>query len=297
MTTEIVKVEPKNAAWLVAQRLNVSPEELKKILKATAFKADREVTDEEYTALIVVAETYKLNPITKELYAFPNRGAIVPIVSVDGWVRLVTSHPDYDGVELIDNLDAHGNLLSVTAKFYRKAISHPVTITEYMVECVRPTDTWKRWPRRMLRHKAYIQGARMAFGFSGIYDDDEAERIVESTRPEKPLVAMPVRKTASTTVTVVEMEKATPKDPLEALTEEVVAVPVEQPKPAPSEVAQNASRILGAVPVEERPIPKGYKAMKAKCDTLCRGCKLVIKHGDDVFYSKVKGLFHLDCAE
>jgi hypothetical protein len=32
----------------------------------------------------------------------------------------------------------------------------------------------------MLRHKALIQCARVAFGFSGIYDPDEAERIVET---------------------------------------------------------------------------------------------------------------------
>lgn len=31
----------------------------------------------------------------------------------------------------------------------------------------------------MLRHKALIQCARVAFGFSGIYDQDETERIIE----------------------------------------------------------------------------------------------------------------------
>ncbi|EEW4602325.1 phage recombination protein Bet, partial [Escherichia coli] len=36
-------------------------------------------------------------------------------------------------------------------------------------------------PKRMLRHKAMIQCARLAFGFAGIYDNDEAERIVENT--------------------------------------------------------------------------------------------------------------------
>jgi hypothetical protein len=33
----------------------------------------------------------------------------------------------------------------------------------------------------MLRHKAMIQCARLAFGYGGIYDQDEAERIVEAT--------------------------------------------------------------------------------------------------------------------
>jgi len=32
----------------------------------------------------------------------------------------------------------------------------------------------------MLRHKALIQCARLAFGFAGIYDQDEAERFVEA---------------------------------------------------------------------------------------------------------------------
>jgi len=33
----------------------------------------------------------------------------------------------------------------------------------------------------MLRHKAMIQCARLAFGYGGIYDQDEAERIVDAT--------------------------------------------------------------------------------------------------------------------
>jgi hypothetical protein len=37
----------------------------------------------------------------------------------------------------------------------------------------------------MLRHKAMIQCARMAFGFGGIFDQDEAERIVEADAPKK----------------------------------------------------------------------------------------------------------------
>jgi hypothetical protein len=31
----------------------------------------------------------------------------------------------------------------------------------------------------MFRHKVLIQGARIAYGFSGIYDEDEAQRIIE----------------------------------------------------------------------------------------------------------------------
>src|SRR3954470_23204855 len=46
-----------------------------------------------------------------------------------------------------------------------------------MAECRQSTDAWAKWPARMLRHKAVIQAARMAFGFAGIVDPDEAARM------------------------------------------------------------------------------------------------------------------------
>ncbi|EBR4477838.1 phage recombination protein Bet, partial [Salmonella enterica] len=39
-------------------------------------------------------------------------------------------------------------------------------------------------PTRMLRHKTLIQCARLAFGFAGIFDQDEAERVIEGTAAE-----------------------------------------------------------------------------------------------------------------
>lgn len=263
MNTELAT--KKSVTDLVAERLNLSPELLKKTLKATAFRAEREVTDEEFTALMVIANAYKLNPITKELYAFPNRGGIVPIVSVDGWVRIVTEHPDYDGVELTENHTPDGKIDSVTARFHRKSNAHPTVVTEYMVECDRGTDVWKKWPRRMLRHKAYIQGARMAFGFSGIYDEDEALRIIEVTAKAEP-----------------EMPKAK--------TTEVI---IDQPS-----ITSSAAEILGAKPVDERPIPAGYVAIKAKYDGMCKNkdCGKEIKAGADSIFSAKNGLRHFDCA-
>jgi hypothetical protein len=39
---------------------------------------------------------------------------------------------------------------------------------------------WQTHPKRFHRHKALIQCARVAFGFTGIFEQDEAERIIES---------------------------------------------------------------------------------------------------------------------
>ena len=192
----IVVRKKMNALEELADKLKVDPEGLKKTLMKSVFKNISE--PEDFVSAIIVANKYNLNPILKEIYAFPARGGgIIPIVSIDGWISLVNRSAKYDGVKLTENFDESGkNVLSVTAEFYLKGMEHPITVTEYMAECEdKSKEPWKRWPRRMLRHKAYIQGARVAFGFSGIFDQDEAERIVESEEAEqnklKPIVETP----------------------------------------------------------------------------------------------------------
>lgn len=148
---------------------NEEPTQLIQTLKATAFKGN--VSDDQFNALLFVATQHGLNPFTNEIYAFPSNGGITPVVGVDGWARIINSNPQFDGMTF--EQDAQ----SCTCKIYRKDRAHPIAVTEFMEECKRPTQPWKSHPRRMLRHKAMIQAARLAFGFSGIYDEDEAERI------------------------------------------------------------------------------------------------------------------------
>lgn len=146
-------------------------------LKATAFKG--QVSDAQMTALLVVANQYGLNPWTKEIYAFPDKNnGIVPVVGVDGWARIINTHSQFDGMDFAQDTD------SCTCVIYRKDRSHPIKVTEYMDECKRGTGPWQSHPKRMLRHKAMIQCARLAFGYGGIYDQDEAERIVEGAEKD-----------------------------------------------------------------------------------------------------------------
>lgn len=146
------------------------------VLKATAFKGN--VSDAQMSALLIVAQQYGLNPWCKEIYAFPDQNnGIVPVVGVDGWARIVNSNPQFDGMDFQQDED------SCTCIMYRKDRSHPVKVTEWLSECKRAVKPWQSHPKRMLRHKAMIQCARLAFGYGGIFDQDEAERIVESQSP------------------------------------------------------------------------------------------------------------------
>lgn len=186
--TNLPSPSPRNGlVTRMADRFGVDPDKMMATLKATAFKQSNnapEVTNEQMMALLVVADQYTLNPFTKELYAFPDKGGIVPIVSIDGWARIVNQHPHFDGVRF--QWDAEEQ--SMTCIMFRNDRHHPVEVTEYMAECKRGSQPWGSHPRRMLRHKAYIQCARLAFGFAGIYDEDEAQRILEKDITPAPSV-------------------------------------------------------------------------------------------------------------
>ncbi|WP_374139426.1 recombinase RecT, partial [Sphingomonas sp.] len=157
----------------VATRFGMDPNGFANTLRATVFKG---ASNEEFAALLVVADSYGLNPLTKELYAFPQKGGgIVPLVSIDGWIRIMNDHPQFDGIEFTDIPDDAGKLIAIETVIYRKDRSRPIRVTEYLDECKRNTDPWNKSPARMLRHRSLIQCARIAFGFSGIYAEDDVE--------------------------------------------------------------------------------------------------------------------------
>jgi len=155
-------------------------------LKATAFRGSQEISNEQMMSLLIVANQYDLNPFTKEIYAFPDKGSIIPVVSVDGWSRIMNSNPNMDGIEFDyspETFDHKGKTVHewIDCIIYRKDRANPTKVREFFSEVVRlARGPWETHPNRMHRHKAEIQCARIAFGFAGIYDADEAERIVES---------------------------------------------------------------------------------------------------------------------
>ena len=179
----VIERQPRSVLVDMSSRYGMEPAAFESTLRATVCKGN--ISREEFAAFLLVAKEYGLNPMTKELYAFPAKGGgIQPIVSIDGWARIINDHPMFDGMEFEDVRDGD-DLTAITCRMHRKDRSRSIEATEYMSECRRSTDVWKTWPRRMLRHKAMIQCARYAFGFSGIVDPDEYERM-ETVRDVTP---------------------------------------------------------------------------------------------------------------
>lgn len=172
MSSELAIQKKPSALMALANRLSISPEKLENTLKKTVFKNCK--NDEEFAVLLAVSNEYQLNPLIKQIYAFPAKGGgIEPIVSIDGWLSIINNQANFDGMTVEISSDGE----EATCSIYVKGRSHPTIITEYLAECKRATEPWKQMPRRMLRHKAIMQCGRVAFGISGIYDEDEAEDI------------------------------------------------------------------------------------------------------------------------
>ncbi len=197
-TTEITTTAGTSLLTTMAQKWGVDPSKLKHTLKNTVFKPVKQkdntyipVTDEQLMALLIVADQYNLNPFVKEIYAFPSKdGGIIPVVGVDGWARIMNDHPQYDGVdfECSEKIETRTGAKPcnewIECIIYRKDRDKPTRVREYLDECYKTSklnnSPWQTHTKRFLRHKALIQAARYAFGFTGIYDPDEAHRIVDA---------------------------------------------------------------------------------------------------------------------
>ena len=197
MSAVVVKQDkPTSLVERFAGRYFVDADKLLATLKATAFsqRPDKsgkvpDITNERMMALLVVADQYKLNPFTKEIYAYPDKyQGIVPVVGVDGWSRIINENPALDGIDFrysdklvtMDKAKPCPEWCEVIIR--RKDRNSPIVVREYLDEVFRIIEyvsPWQTHTKRMLRHKTLIQGARIAFGFAGIYDEDEAERIIE----------------------------------------------------------------------------------------------------------------------
>jgi len=269
-TTAIATATPGSQSLIarVAERFGVEPSRMMSTLKATAFRQTGkdavEPTNEQMMALLVVAEQYGLNPWARELYAFPDKQrGIVPIVGVDGWIRIINSHPAFDGLEWGSSeawVRADGDAKDapewIECVIHRKDHDHPVVVREYLDECYRPAfegrgssgsykipGPWQTHTKRMLRHKALIQCARVAFGFAGIYDPDEGQRVIEGQyeeeRPEPPRPARrPPARLSSAPQAVAEPDPEPPADPEPIDAESVADEPEEAGPPSAEQLIE-----------------------------------------------------------
>lgn len=249
MTKEKKKVENKPGLLAVmGAKYNLDPVKFLETIKATVMrpgKNGRVASNEEIAAFLTVANKYNLDPFTNEIYAFPAKGGgIIPVVGVDGFVTLINRNRDFNGMEIefsdeVVTMDGAKSCPEwCEVKMFRKNLDKSVVVREYLDEVYCPPKSgysgpWQSHTKRMLRHKTIIQASRITFGITGIYDPDEADRILEAEviekTPGKPLVEMPKE--------VIEGEaKEVKEKPAEKSTEKFAEKPKEEKPKVEKEV-------------------------------------------------------------
>ena len=261
---ETKQPRPSSLLAVMAARYHMEPNTFSNTIRKTVMPSN--ATNEEFAAFMMVAKEYNLNPLLREIHAFPKKGGgIQPVISIDGWVSLINQNPQLDGYTFEWTNDAKGDPISCKCIMLRKDRKHPVVVEEFLSECIRPTEPWKM-KHRMLRHKALIQAARYAFGFSGIMDADEADAIAAmkditpAMRPQMSDFA-PAEPAAPAPAAVQSMDSATGLvDPATGKIADGAPQGDEDPAEGPSAAdawqfgheARSAGKALRAVPPEWR---------------------------------------------
>ncbi len=120
--------------------------------------------------LLRLANKYQLDPLSDEIALLQNQDQTYqPFITIDGWSKLINSHPQYAGMSLRDSTELIDNIPSwMECTIYRNDRILPIIIKEYLEEVRTDNPSWQQMPRRMLRHRVIQQCARLAFNVSNV---------------------------------------------------------------------------------------------------------------------------------
>src|SRR5262245_23824749 len=140
-------MKPTGIVATMASRYNMDPMRFQEVIKKTIMPST--ASNEDMAAFLMVAHEYGLNPILKQIHAFPGRkGGITPIISIDGWTHMVQNHPKCNGFAFAYEQDSEGGIVAVTCTMHRKDWAVPVVVTEFLAENKRNTEPWRDSPAR-----------------------------------------------------------------------------------------------------------------------------------------------------
>ena len=119
------------------------------------------------SCLRLIAE-YRLNPRADEIDLVQfEEGRWQVFITVNGWAKLINAHPAFCGIEFSEASELEeGVPIWMGCAIYRTDRVKPIEVKEYFSEMKTEHAAWQQMPRRMLRHRAMQQCARLAFGIT-----------------------------------------------------------------------------------------------------------------------------------
>jgi hypothetical protein len=126
--------------------------------------------------LLRIARQHDLDPTQAEvIFVKYEKNDWQALISVDGWITFINRHPAFVGITFSQSSDEASHLDAwIECAIHRSDRSIPISIREYLSEVQGESEIWKQMLKRMLRHKALIQCAPLAFGISASSMNDTA---------------------------------------------------------------------------------------------------------------------------
>jgi len=146
-----------------AQLIEIDPLEL--FAWMDLFKA---VPEKTRLCLLRMILEYRLDPLKEELFLHCyDNGQWQVLISVDGWIKLISRHSHFVGMAFTESSQMINDIPTwIECAIYRSDRTMPMVVREYFVEVKQETQIWQKMPRRMLRHRALQQCARLSFGIT-----------------------------------------------------------------------------------------------------------------------------------
>jgi len=116
--------------------------------------------------LLRTANRLGLDPLQEEILLTRYGETWQVLISVDGWIKLINRHPYFAGVTFTESTEFKDGLpIWMECTIYRSDMVIPTTAREYLSEVINDTEIWSKMPRRLLRHRALQQCARIVMGY------------------------------------------------------------------------------------------------------------------------------------
>lgn len=240
-------LRPKASVQLAAA-IGMDPNAMIDAIKAQCFKGVRDqVSNEQLAAFVSIAAEMGVNPFLPDmLYAYPDRGAIIPIMGPSGIYKKLMEHPLVDSWETtVYPEDVTQAPTHAITNIYLKGRERPLSYTALMSEWkVGSNPNWNNRPRHMIGLRSLKHAARQVI--HGLpYDEDDrvimgSNEVNVTPQPAAPAAA-PVERPAppprSRKGVSAVVENATPPAPKAPVIDVPVAPVPAAPEPEPVPVA------------------------------------------------------------
>lgn len=292
---QLAVAQPKpRASQILATLMGMEASAMLDTIKAQCFKGNpQNISDAQLAAFVSIAAEMGVNPLLPGmLYAYPDRGAIFPIMGPDGVFKKLAENNTIDSWKTtVYPEDVTLPPTHATTEIWRKCSDRPLSYTALMSEWkVAQNPNWNSRPRHMLGLRSLKHAARMVIhGIPGDEDDRMISEINVTPQAEAP--ARPPAPAREKKGAAAVKENLTP-----AIDAKAEIVPEKTPAAAEAESVSPPAKVTGAGPKGNPGLPAAADQSKpiAARTSLADGEKFTAKVEIVEFVAKIAKVGGLD---